>query len=495
MLLLGMVLGAILILGVNKAVHHTSSDEYCQSCHIHTLADEAWTRSVHYITESGNRTGCVDCHLPPKGDFRHFRTKVRTGMHDWFAYHFKDHASFNWEAKGQLEHARGIVFNESCEDCHPNLFPKGLTEEGGKAHLYYDMNAEELDLHCINCHLNAGHFIEGYTHGKLAGTPSLDRGDREIFTAATELLAFEDFTEKIPGTSVSFNMVAIEGGTFRMGSPEDEPLRREDEGPVRTVELGSFFMGEAEVSWDEYWTFYSQTMSEGRIAPEEVYARNESGVDGISGPTPPFGNPGQGWGDGARPAITMSHYAARTYCQWLSQVTGKKYRLPTEAEWEYACRGGTESPYFFEGDPQRFVEEGLRNRIFGVDTAGIASHSIYALNSGARTGEPSRILSNPYGLKNMTGNVWEFCSDWYAGDAYSLTGLRVSDPRGPSSGSEWVIRGGSYASHAGELRSAARASTQTEEWLKTDCQQPKSIWWYSDMKGIGFRVVCESMPQ
>jgi len=203
-------------------------------------------------------------------------------------------------------------------------------------------------------------------------------------------------------------MVAIEGGSFSMGSPKDEALRRENEGPVRQVQLSSFFMGETEVSWNEFWTFYIQTMSEGRIMPEEIYARNAGELDAISGPTPPYGNPGQGWGAGDRPAITMSHYAAQIYCQWLSGITGKNYRLPTEAEWEYACRGGTETPYFFEGDPRRFVQEGLRNRIFGVDTTGIASHAVYTLNSGVKTSEPSSVSSNPYGLKNMSGNVWEY---------------------------------------------------------------------------------------
>ena len=190
----------------------------------------------------------------------------------------------------------------------------------------------------------------------------------------------------------------------------------------------------------------------------------------------------------------MSHYAAQTYCQWLSGKTGKKYRLPTEAEWEYACRAGSESPYFFEGDPKRFVKSGFRNRIFGVDTTNINGYTVYEMNSGGRTREPSTVRPNAFGLKNMIGNVFEYCSDWYAEDAYSRTGLKVTDPVGPAEGAERVIRGGSYASDAASLRSAARASTEHEAWLRTDCQQPKSIWWYSDMKGIGFRVVCESMP-
>ena len=250
-------------------------------------------------------------------------------------------------------------------------------------------------------------------------------------------------------------------------------------------------MGEVEVRWDEFWTFFGLTMSEGRTDHKLILENNAGNPDAISGPTPPFGNPDQGWGAGDRPAITMSHYAAQTYCQWLSKVTGKKYRLPTEAEWEYACRAGTETPYFFEGDPKRFSDTGLRNKIFGVDTTNIDGHVVYTLNSGGRTQEPSFVRPNPYGLKNMNGNVLEYCADWYSDDAYSQTELKVTNPMGPETGTEHVVRGGNYTSEAGSLRSAARASTESEAWLKTDCQLPKSIWWYSDIKGIGFRVICE----
>jgi len=101
------------------------------------------------------------------------------------------------------------------------------------------------------------------------------------------------------------------------------------------------------------------------------------------------------------------------------------------------------------------------------------------------------VEANAFGLKNMTGNVMEFCSDWYAGDAYSKTDLNVIDPKGPEEGTEHVVRGGNYSFDAKDLRSASRDYTKTSDWLITDPQQPKSIWWYADIKGIGFRVVCE----
>jgi len=486
----GMIIGAGVIIGGKQVLRVTSTDVYCQSCHIHPHADESWKQSTHYQTNSGMRIGCVDCHLPPEGDFKHFSAKVRTGLHDLYAFYFKDHESFDWESKRQLEHAVKIVYNESCVACHQNLFPRGLTADGGTAHLYYEQNAEKLNLQCINCHLDVGHYNPNYSHSRMTGIP-VPVGDKERYTEPTEVTSFENYIEQIPNTSVSFNMLAISGGSFFMGSPEKEPLRKDDEGPVREVTLSPFFMGEVEVTWNEFWAFFGSTLSEGRVDPYKVMAHNAANVDAISGPTPPFGIPDQGWGSGERPAITMTHYAAQIYCQWLSNVTGKKYRLPTEAEWEYAYRAGTETPYFFEGDPKRLVNKGLRNKIFGVDTTNINTYSVYALNSGGKTQEPSYVNANPWGLKNMGGNVMEYCADWYDADAYSQTGLTVTDPTGPATGNEHVVRGGYYASEADELRSAARAHTKNDDWLKTDPQQPKSIWWYSDMKGVGFRVVCE----
>ncbi len=491
LLLTGIIIGILLTLGGKSAIRHTSTNEYCQSCHIHVDADESWLKSSHYQNKSGVRIACVECHLPPEGSFNHLSTKVKTGLHDLYAYHFKDSASFNWESKGQLEYAVKIVFNESCIKCHQNLFPKGLSSDGGTAHLYYEQKAKALNLQCINCHLDVGHYNPNYKHSRMTGIPVAIDKNQKLFTEPATVNTFEDFTECIPGTAVSFNMIAIPGGTFSMGSPASEAYRKTDEGPVRNVTVSPVFMGEVEVNWNEFWTFYGSTMSEGRIDPDIIMQHNAGNPDAISGPTPPFGIPDQGWGSGTRPAITMTHYAAETYCRWLSKVTGKKYRLPTEAEWEYACKAGTESPYFFEGDPKKFSNTGLRSRIFGVDTSVINSFAVYRHNSGGKTQTPSFVRANPFGLKNMSGNVLEYCSDWYSPDAYSITETSVTNPKGPETGMEYVVRGGNYTSEAADLRSAARSSTNSEAWLITDPQQPKSIWWYSDIKGIGFRVVCE----
>ena len=488
----GLILGILLILGGGKAIEKTSTNEYCMSCHIHPAADNAWKRSVHYETKSGDRTGCAECHIPPKGD-GYLWAKATTGLRDLWAYWTKDSASFDWEEKGRLENARIHAYESSCIKCHENLFPAELTKEGEDAHLYYKQTKKTPDLHCINCHLNAGHYMEGYTHGSNKTFGAASSAPREIYTEPAKVVEFKSFTELIPNSSVSFNMMAIPGGTFKMGSPADEPFRREDEGPVREVELSPFFMAEVEVTWDEYLTFYAQTSAEGRSTDTEgIRSKQAAETDAISGATPPYGQPDQGWGMGQRPAISFTHHAAETYCRWLSQVTGKTYRLPTEAEWEYACRAGTETPYFFPGDPTKFEKSGLRAKLSKNDTTVINTYIIYKGNSPSKTQPPEMVKPNPFGLKNMLGNVAEFCSDWYQSGTYSEypEGI-IKDPSGPETGEEYVVRGGSFMDMAGSVRSAARGYTKTDEWLKTDPQIPKSIWWYSDCFHVGFRVVCE----
>jgi sulfatase modifying factor 1 len=488
----GLIVGALLILCGGKALNVTSTNDYCISCHIHPDADASWKKSVHYQTQSGYRVSCVECHLPPKGDGYLF-AKGTTGLRDLWSKWTRDSASFNWENLSRLEVARHYAYESSCIKCHENLFPAKLSKEGGDAHLYYTKTEKTNELHCINCHLNAGHYIEGYTHGSNSTFGNTSSAAKEIFTSPAEVKGFNNYTERIPKSPVSFNMLAIPGGKYKMGSPADEPFRKEDEGPVREVEISPFFMAEIEVTWDEYLAFYVQTAAEGRSTDTEgIRNKKTTETDAISGATPPYGQPDQGWGLGKRPAISFSFHAAETYCKWLSSVTGKTYRLPTEAEWEYACRAGTNGPYFFPGDPKKFEKTGLKAKFSKNDTAVINSFVVYQGNSPAKTQTPDKVIPNPFGLRNMAGNVAEFCSDWYQPDAYSKypPGI-ITDPKGPETGTEHVVRGGSYLSTAGLLRSASREPTRTTAWLKTDPQIPKSIWWYSDCFFVGFRVVCE----
>ena len=111
---IGLIVCTILMFISNKAVQITSTDEYCQKCHIHPDADASWKKSPHFYNPSGVRVHCVDCHLPPKEDNRYLFVKAQTGLHDLYAYYFRDKKSFNWENKRLLEHAVKIVYNESC---------------------------------------------------------------------------------------------------------------------------------------------------------------------------------------------------------------------------------------------------------------------------------------------------------------------------------------------------------------------------------------------
>jgi formylglycine-generating enzyme required for sulfatase activity len=479
----GLLGGFALMMAGNKVVHYTSTDEYCASCHVHPHVEQSWKLSKHYDNQTGVIVHCVECHLPPAGHGMLF-AKAKHGAIDVYGKLFKDSSEFNWPAKRKLEKAKKFVYVESCVRCHQNLFPKTLTTEGENAHLNFLTSKTEVS--CLNCHLNVGHFDPNFKHEHDLNFGMSAPANTEIYTDATPVTSFTGFTEKIPGTSVTFDMVPIPGGEFVMGSPKSEFGRKPDEGPAHPVKVTRFFMAKAEVSWDEYLEFFKATSSQGRKEAEE----NEN-VDAISGPTPPWGAPDQGWGKGTRPAITMSWKAANTYCKWLSKVTGKKYRLPTEAEWEYAARGGTKTPYFFEGDAKKYTSEGFFKKILGIDTATIQSFVAYKGNSPSQTLEPASVKENPFGLKNMLGNVYEFCSDYYSPKAYSGNRKVAVDPKGPKRGQEHVIRGGSFKSDAKDVRCAARDFTKTKAWLVTDPQMPKSVWWYSDCVDIGFRVVCE----
>ena len=201
-------------------------------------------------------------------------------------------------------------------------------------------------------------------------------------------------------------------------------------------------MSETEVTWDEYMTFFRATGSQGRTEGQVVTKRNP---DGISGATPPWGAPDQGWGKGSRPAITMSWYAANIYCQWLSKVTGRKYRLPTEAEWEYAAAGGEEN----------------RRYPWGA-TAPDANSANYV----ASDDKPFVVVGSypdgmgRWGHYDMAGSVWEWVFGYYGTAWYGEGGLNCDNCANLTS--SWsghrIRRGGGYKSAAGELRAVSRAS-------------------------------------
>ena len=249
-------------------------------------------------------------------------------------------------------------------------------------------------------------------------------------------------TITIPGTSIQFRMVYVPGGNYPLGSPEDEPGREADEGPVREVELRPFWIGAHEVTWGEYSLYYE--------------SRKEAKVDGVTRPTQPdVIDPREPFPGGHEqtdhhPALGLGWYGAIGYCEWLSKKTGMEFRLPTEAEWEVACRAGSGAA---RPEP-------------------IDDYAWHGKNSGAQTHAVGGKKPNAWGLHDMLGNVMEHCLEPYA----------PPDSTG-------VLRGGAWNSAAADLRCANRQKVLIPEWLERDPKRPLRVWWLTDAPFVGFRLV------
>ncbi|MBN1507078.1 MAG: SUMF1/EgtB/PvdO family nonheme iron enzyme [Sedimentisphaerales bacterium] len=296
----------------------------------------------------------------------------------------------------------------------------------------------------------------------------------------------EKYTDTImtkTGEELSFDMVLIPGGSFLMGSPADQPGRADDEGPQHKVAVAPFYLCTTETTLELFLAYYEETgtaqkdfagVQEARKNSEPVGA---SGVNAITGPTPVYGDLTMGY-DKKHPAMGMSWHNAVTYCAWLSHKTGKKYRLPTEAEWEYAARAGTTSIFGFGDDPNELDE-----------------YAWYQGNVDFGPREVGAKKPNAWGLYDMLGNVREWVHDFYGPAAYEEAAKAnpASNPVGPATGKVHVARGGFYDSPDAEVRCAARAYEE-HWWRMNDPQLPKSKWWLPQMDFIGFRVACEIDP-
>lgn len=274
----------------------------------------------------------------------------------------------------------------------------------------------------------------------------------------------EVYTQQINGTKLSFEMKAIPGGAFQMGSKKGKA----DEQPVHTVKLDPFWMGTYEVTWDIYEPFlykdYEVTQSTAAVP---------ANVDAVTRPTKPYLDMTFGMGKENHPALAMTHYNAIQFCKWLYARTGVFYRLPTEAEWEYASRAGSTTEYFF-----------------GDDAANLADYAWYKANSDGKTKEVGKKKPNAWGLFDMYGNVAEWTYDQYKADFYaSVKGEKANNPVAvPEKLYANVIRGGSYEDGEKELRSAARLASDPV-WKQLDPQIPKSNWWFPEAPFIGMRLV------
>ncbi|WP_405380898.1 formylglycine-generating enzyme family protein [Maribacter sp. LLG6340-A2] len=281
----------------------------------------------------------------------------------------------------------------------------------------------------------------------------------------------EDYVQPIDGTQLQLEMAAIPAGSFMMGSPALEPNRIEDEGPKHKVSLPAFYISKHEITWEIYNLFINRTI-------DSIQQKNKATdlslkVDAVAGATIPYVDMSLGMGTGkGLPVGNVTHYAASQFCKWLSAKTGHFYRLPTEAEWEYSARAGTNTAYHFGDDPALLKE-----------------YAWYYENSDDTYHPVGQKKPNAWGLYDIHGNVAEWTLDQYVPDVYSKRGARSSSPWEASSNTyPHSVRGGSYYDDAQYLRSAARMAS-TENWKMRDPQFPKSIWWNTDSPFVGFRVV------
>ena len=290
------------------------------------------------------------------------------------------------------------------------------------------------------------------------------------------------YTATIPGTEIKYTMIPIHGGKFTMGSPDDEDDRLDDEGPQFEVTVKPFWMGRYEVTWQEYKRYmqlYPEFQALKRFGKRVVTDDNK--IDAITSPSPLYDETHtftEGSAD-EEPAATMTQYAAKQYTKWLSKISKDFYRLPTEAEWEYACRAGTKTAYYF-GDDANDLEE----------------HGWFSENSDDERQEVGLFEPNPWGLYDMHGNVAEWVLDEYHEDGYTHVeeGTSVTTEkayRKPIKVYPRVVRGGSFELEPEECRSASRLGSEDQDWKYEDPNSPKSPWWYTDTpaKGVGFRLM------
>lgn len=278
---------------------------------------------------------------------------------------------------------------------------------------------------------------------------------------------FVAYSENIAGSEETISLVPIPGGEFKMGSDTGAA----DEMPVHDVQVGDFWMGTHEVTWDLYQLFADRHIDEVRDTNRGSEVPID--VDAVAAATPPYADMSQGMGRKGFPVVNITEYAALTFCKWLSAKTGRFYRLPTEAEWEYAARAGSKTAFSF-----------------GDDTTQLVSYAWYRGNSMEKYQKVGQKKPNAYGLFDMHGNVAEWTMDQYEPAAYAdLAGKVTRDPWiRPTELYPRAVRGGSWQDEARDLRVSARQGSKAA-WKRIDPQIPKSQWWFTNAPHVGFRIV------
>ena len=319
----------------------------------------------------------------------------------------------------------------------------------------------------------AGAGVPGLAKEKPAEGPSVetDRGHMVPYTVT------------IPGSDVSFEMLPIPGGTYRMGSPADSPFHQPSEGPQVQVRVAPFWMAKCEVTWAEYKEYMSLYTYFKRFEAEQMRVVTDANrVDAITAPTELY-EPSFTYEYGDDPqqaAVTMTQLAAKHYSKWMSSVTGQQYRLPSEAEWEYACRAGTTTPWSFGDDPEQ-----------------IGDYAWFSGNSEEGGQHPvGQKQPNPWGLHDMHGNVAEWVLDEYSDEGFghlareeNLTALATIN--WPDEPYPRMMKGGSWENDAADCRAASKIGSNDEDWKANDPNLPLSPWWFTDdpARGVGFRLI------
>lgn len=291
------------------------------------------------------------------------------------------------------------------------------------------------------------------------------------------------YTETIPGTKFTIEMIPIPGGTYWIGSPEKEKGRNDDEGPQRAVRVEPFWMSKYELTWDIY-DIYSFALDIKRKKTEGVDLEKQpdaaKAADAVTRPTPPYADMTFGMGHDNQPAICMTHHSAMECTRWLGTLFGKPYRLPTESEWEWAARGGTSTAYSFGDDPSMLKDYG------------------WYVENAEKPQVVGKKKPNPFGLYDMHGNVAEWVLDHYEADAFAkLPAEKVSENpfvKPDTKEYSYVAKGGSWDDDPEALRSAARRGSD-KEWSVQDPQRPQSIWWHTDATFVGFRIMRAYKPK
>jgi formylglycine-generating enzyme required for sulfatase activity len=308
----------------------------------------------------------------------------------------------------------------------------------------------------------------------------VDTSSMNVETKATEAVKPGGFQAgdvreiNIPGTDVTFTLVYVPNGTYRIGSPEGEEGRENDEGPVQNVNTDGFWMGQFEVSDDEFGIFRNPDRDADTTAvPNAVYR-----VDAVSRPSPPYEDPAFGMGGSGKPAVGMTQWAGLHYAKWLTEKTGVFFRLPSEAEWEVACRAGA--------DPSDMSP--LTGRLLGAV-------GWYDQNSDFILQDIGQKRPNAWGIYDMLGNAAEWTLDEYAADYHARIAEAPANPWiEPTRLHPRTVRGGDYGEAEASLRCGARLESTTD-WKRRDPQIPKSFWWNTDSPFVGFRIMApESAP-